>query len=193
MKSTRRMKRFGVVMAVTLVAIGALAGAAFAAPGDAIIDGAENPAVTGFTPGSFSGTLNGAAQQLSDTADPFSDEFLVTDATGSGSGWEVTVAATQFDNGLTDTAHHTIPLTALKMPVYVVAGNEGSTAAPTIGISIPTVVDAGGLSLAECAAGEGMGIYTFTTVGSWTLDLPTDQYAGDYHSTVTTTVAALVD
>src|SRR5579859_2569648 len=45
---------------------------------------------------SWTATLNGSAQQLVDTAD---QTLTVDDATGSASGWSLTVAATTFTSG----------------------------------------------------------------------------------------------
>jgi hypothetical protein len=181
MKGTRQIKRFGAVMAVALVAIGALAGAALAGPGDAVLTGGTLSA-TSVTAGTFAGTLTGAALTLEST--DFGG-FVVTDPRGTGGGWSITMSATQFSSG-----DHQIPTGSLQMPQLAVDGNTGSSDDPGA-LRAATVIDGGDVVMANCtAAGQGMGIYTFSAADSapWELSLAANQYAGTYNSTVTTTL-----
>ncbi len=188
MKGRKHITRFTIVMVMAVLAVGVFAGAALAAAGDADLTGTAAPAVTGWTPGTFSATLTGAAAVLESTN--FSG-FTVTDATGEGKGWIVTVAAGQFSDGT-----HSLAKTALSMPAYSVSGNAGSTTAPTPSITAGAwaVVSDGTegnptVELAHANAGEGMGIYTFSTLSPWKLSIPTNVYEGDYNSAITVTVA----
>lgn len=191
MKSSRYIKRFGIVIAVALVAIGALAGAALATGDDSsAVLGSGDLTWTSVTPGTFGGTLTGDAQTLN--ASNFSG-FVVTDARGTGLGWTVTMKATQFANGT-----HDIHFDSLTMPSLVVQGNVGSSTAPA-GLAPATSIDVegtGGVVMARTTAtGQGMGIYSFSphktndVADPWQLALTADQYEGTYHSTVTTTIA----
>ena len=199
MKLTRHMKRFAVVMSVALVAIGALAGAALATdplPGDAVL-GTGDFSSTSVSPGIFGGTLLGHNQVLE--ADGTGGHtafggFVVTDARGTGAGWNVTIKATQFDNGIVGEGNHKLALGSLTVPLLAVEGNTDSSALPgSLHAAAPVdLAENAGVVMAACNAdGQGMGIYTFSAKDSvpWELALKAHDYAGTYHSTVTTTLA----
>lgn len=197
MKSTRQIKRFGVVMVVALVAIGALAGSALAAGGDATINGDELSAAVGFAPGTFTGTLAGDAQTLE--AENFTD-FEVTDPRGTGAGWTVTVAASQFEikTALDPNLGKKLATSSLKMPVYAAADadpGDTSSTLPHINAAAYVAIDTGSpVQVSHTnATGDGMGSYAFSIVDDepWTLDVPASAYEGVYSSTITMTVATL--
>lgn len=165
----------------------------------ALISGGEFSS-TSVIAGTFGGTLTGTSSVLRASTDfggsPFSG-FVVTDARGTGVGWSVTMKATQFDNGVAGAGHHVIALGSLTMPQLAVHGNSGSSEVPG-DLHDATAIDLGltdGVVMARTTtSGQGMGIYTFTSAGAapWELALTADDYAGTYHSTVTTTLATLI-
>jgi hypothetical protein len=190
MKRNRHMKRFGVVMAVALVAIGALAGAALATDaspaevGGTLTAGPLNvDSITAVTLGNFD--LTGRAGTL--TATGASGTMLVTDARGSGAGWQVQAIRSAFSTTLAEPAvNHTLD-GAMAIPTSVVTKNDaGSSTAPspsaqTIGLTTP-------VTLASAAVDAGMGSYNLTfgaTDHKITMGVTADDYAGAYSGTLT--------
>lgn len=117
--------------------------------------------------------------------------YSVTDATGSGLGWNITASATQFHNGA-----HLLPLTALttngSTSVF------GSTSAPTAacaqtGCVLPTpsatptypaTVGTSATKIYSAAASTGMGSIALSNVGWW-LEIAPNTIAGTYTSVIT--------
>jgi hypothetical protein len=152
------------------------------------------------TPNSLGWTtvLTGAAQNLVDPT--AADQALtVNDATGSGAGWNVTVAATTFTNGtstLADTgtfsvngdttaqASTTGPDAVCTTPgdCTVPTGNTAIYPLPIVtAVTAPTPV-----TLYTSAAGSGLGsvlIGSLHAIGWW-LTLPGSVAAGAYTSTI---------
>ena len=137
--------------------------------------------ITTPTVANFGGvTLNGTAQTTTASV----GTFTVTDARGTGVGWNVTVQATQFTM-----TGHTLPMNSISMPAPTVAkidSTSGNTPSITTG---PYLIDnASAVKITSAAAdGTGMGSYTFTP-GTLTLSIPANAYAGTYTSTVTVSV-----
>jgi hypothetical protein len=154
----------------------------------------------------FSGTLSGKQQALADGA-AAAEQLLVDDQTGSGAGWNVTVAATSFVDG-----SYSLP----GMNVLEVTGsvtNPASQAVPTascFGTSVCTLPDDSTLAypigitsaaqsptpetVYEAKVGSGIGPIaigstTANPVGWW-LNVPATAASGAYTSTVTVTVAS---
>jgi hypothetical protein len=127
--------------------------------------------------------------------------YQVSDATGTGNGWNVTFQASQFTCtaavGQCPTGGDAIPASSLLMSPETVACDSGTNCAgragaPGISISSNTVLDSGSaVKVASAAVGTGMGSYTFTpgVLGgagkALTLVVPGDAYASTYDSTVT--------
>lgn len=152
--------------------------------------------VTGGAPGNFSANLNGANQ----TAYTSLASYDANDATGTGSGWNVTFQATQFtcvvatDAGC-KTGFTTLPLSSLSIAAPTAACASGSTCtgSPTVSISGNTAVDvASAVKVLSAAVNTGLGSYTVTpgTIGTGQLALaiPGNALATTYHSTLTITV-----
>jgi hypothetical protein len=154
----------------------------------------------------WSATLTGTNQSVVDVVGA-DQQYTVNDATGSGAGWHVTVAATTFTNGT-----HTLPDTG----TFVTTGSTTSisaTAAPTatcaagttctlptnsttypIGITTaataPTAV-----TIYSTAAATGVGQVVIGGSGSanpvgWWINIPASASAGAYTSTVTMAVVS---
>jgi hypothetical protein len=154
-----------------------------------LISGENAPEIDTVTFGGFPNvTLDGTTQLITLNI----PSFTVTDATGTGSGWNVTLTATQFSNGdPTPKLLSNGSLTLTTAPSVALI-DSGSSALETIEVlgtaSSPIVDDAGenGIKLLSAAADGGMGTYTIgdTTPGVLTLTLkPKEVYAATYTST----------
>ncbi len=129
---------------------------------------------------SFSGTLTGSDQTLFDGD---SSDWVAEDATGSGSGWHVTIASTDFSSG-----SDTIPVSSFKVrlldsSITTVSGNTK----PSSSITSYTALSTTAATLLSAEAGNGMGIYNF--VPDFSLDIAADTAAhSDYTATVTVNI-----
>jgi hypothetical protein len=181
LKNMKRSRRIGLIAVVFLAATAILGGTAYAS---SVVLTAGTLTINTPTVGNFGGvTLNGTAQDTNASV----GTFTVTDATGSGSGWNVTVQASQFATGAP--GNHTLPLSSISMTAPSVAKIDSSSGnAPSI-TADPYVIDSGSaVKISSAAAdGTGMGSYTFggTTL---TLHVLANAYAGTYTSTVTVSV-----
>jgi hypothetical protein len=132
---------------------------------------------------SFSGTLNGLDQTLTS-----SNSLAVTDATGSGNGWNLTVVGTQFTTG--GGAPHVLAATALTITgVTAAASGTGTVTTPTNGVTYPFVVPAStATKFFNAAANTGMGAFDLTA--SYNVSVPASAFAGNYTSTLTVSLVA---
>lgn len=141
---------------------------------------------TSATP-SGSVTLNGTDQNTS-----FGIPLSVTDATGSGAGWNVTVTSTQFSTGgatpkLLSTSASSITAVSSSCNASVTCTN------PTNAITYPLAVPAGSgpptaVKLFNAAANSGMGAFTVTP--TMQVAVPANTLAGSYTSTVTVAIVS---
>jgi WxL domain surface cell wall-binding len=168
-----------------LVGVAALATAAVALAGNITATATVNGAgALGLSHGATATvgpvTLDGSDQSVNYTL-PLS----ITDARGSGAGWNATITSTTFNDG----SGHTLATSASDVSGVTsscVAG--GSCTAPTNSIAYPLTVPAGAtapaaVKLFNAAANTGMGRFTVTpTIG---VAVPGNAYAGTYTSTVT--------
>jgi hypothetical protein len=196
----RHQPAWALLGALALAACALLSGAASAAATSTTttLTGGDLSISQTLTAGAFAGTLSGAAQSLSaapaDGGTAFSG-FQISDARGSGVGWNVTVSAGQLVSS--DGSGHVFALGSLTMAALVVAGAADSSAVPGTlhgAAAIDNSADGstGGVVMAATSAfAQGMGTYDFTNVAPWTLAVPAGAYAGTYSSTVTTTLATL--
>jgi hypothetical protein len=118
-------------------------------------------------------TLNGTNQNVTSTL-----LFDIGDATGSGSGWNVTATSTTFTSG-----GHTLPTTSTTVGTAPTTscdtGASGCTLA-TDSVSFPYTLPAGttaptATKLFSAAANTGMGDQSFTP--TWTLAIPANAVA----------------
>lgn len=125
----------------------------------------------------ISATLNGADQQLD-----YAPQLGVTDARGTGTGWNVTVAATPF----TDTAGHSFSAGSVKSIAQACAtGSSCST--PTNSVTYPVSLTTTASKVFSAAANTGMGKVNVTPTIETTV--PGNAYAGNYSSTLTIATA----
>ncbi|MBV8086741.1 MAG: hypothetical protein JO247_18200, partial [Chloroflexi bacterium] len=140
----------------------------------------------------FQGVLNGSPQTLQSASD-----LGVSDSTGSGDGWHVTIAASQF---MGVTMPGSLPPTALLIgqgsgPTFVgphLDPNASQGANPpqnSLVTDTPLVVPlSSGAAAAffDAAAGSGSGRYTVNV--PYSLAVPASAYAGGYESTMVVTI-----
>lgn len=146
--------------------------------------------------GDFGGiTLNGAAQSTTATMDAFS----VTDARGTGVGWNVTVSASSFKEYATGayvTGGKTLGTSRFTMAAATASKIDAtSSGLPTMTSGTYTLdADANSdgtsdaVKIASAATGDGMGSYTLTP-GQLGLSIPANVYAKTYRSDVTVTLS----
>jgi len=134
---------------------------------------------------SFTGTLTGANQTLNAT-----QPIDVSDATGSGAGWNLTATSTTFTNG--GNTLSTSATTVNSAPTVACdTGSTCSVATPSTGataVTYPYTLPAGATAptatkMFSAASGTGMGDQTAST--QWSLAIPGNARAGTYTSTWT--------
>jgi hypothetical protein len=136
------------------------------------------------TIGNFSGiTLNGQVQ----TTNASIGNFSVTDATGTGNGWNVVVKATQFTDSVNNV---TLPTGSLDIALPTVTAQTGASDVSTITTSSGKVDNATGVKVLSAALNGGMGEYdvTYATNALTLTLLPKDVKAGTYTSTISVTL-----
>jgi len=145
----------------------------------------------------WSATLNGLDQHLVDSTDT---TYTVNDATGSGSGWHVTVSATQFTNGTYTLANtgtvvntgSTTSVTATTAPTAVCYSGATCTL-PTDNTTYPVAITTaasgpGTYTIYDTAGSTGLGEITIgnTNLVGWWINVPANTRAGTYTSTAFT-------
>jgi putative surface cell wall-binding protein len=181
---TRKAAALGLAgLAALAVSAAALAGTITAS---ASVTGAGSLGLSHGTTASVpSITLDGTDQTASYTL-PLS----ITDARGTGSGWNATVTSTTFSDG----SGHSLATSASSVTGVTSSCVAGGTCTnPTNSITYPLTVPAGStapaaVKLFDAAANSGMGRFTVTPAIS--ISVPGNAYAGTYSSTVTVAVAS---
>jgi hypothetical protein len=113
--------------------------------------------------------------------------LTIIDATGSASGWNMTVTSTTFTNG-----SHTMPTTATTITALASSCGADSTCTPATNtvfypITIPAATSPPtAVKFFNAAANTGLG--TITCAPTFTIALPANVYAGSYTSTFTLTL-----
>jgi hypothetical protein len=134
-------------------------------------------------------TLNGAQQ--TSTA-PFT-LANVTDARGTGAGWNVSLSLTplaEYNTGTSAyvTSGKTLAASSIKVTTAPVVSLVDSTSSPAntiTPVATTTALDTGSaVKLLSAAAAGGMGTYSFSTMTS-TLTVPANAYAKTYKSDAT--------
>ena len=129
---------------------------------------------------SFSATLNGLDQTISSA-----EAVDISDATGSGTGWNVTATSTTFTAGAKTLATSATTLSSAP----TAACDSGATCTlATNAITYPYGLPAGATAptatkVFDAAANSGMGNQTVTP--TWKLSIPANTLAGTYTSTWT--------
>ena len=171
------------VVAAVAAAVLVVPVAAVAATGTATITAGSLGFVTTPPNVSFSATLNGLDQTVTSA-----QALDVSDATGSGTGWNLTGTSTTFTTG--GGTPHLLATTATSLTAAPTDTCDAS-ATCTVGtnsVTYPYVLPAGATAptatkLFNAAANTGLGNQTITP--SWKLAVPASTYAGTYTSTWT--------
>jgi hypothetical protein len=177
-----RVSRLGLALAAVVVAA-ALPVAAIAATGTATISAGSLGFVSTPPNVSFSATLNGLDQTVTST-----QALDVGDATGSGTGWNLTATSTTFSTGGGTPKLLSTSATSLTSAPANACDASATCTLATNGITYPYVLPAGASAptatkLFNAAANTGLGNQTVTP--SWKLSVPASTFAGTYTSTWT--------
>jgi hypothetical protein len=179
---TRTGRRLAAGLAVTMVAA-LLPVVALGATGTATIAAGSLGFVSTPPNVTFSATLNGLDQTVSTT-----QALDVGDATGSGTGWNITATSTTFSTG--GGSPHLLSTSATSLtgaPTDTCDASATCTLA-TNSVTYPYVLPAGGTAptatkMFNAAANTGLGNQTVTP--TWRLSVPANTFAGTYTSTWT--------
>jgi WxL domain surface cell wall-binding len=175
----RRLPVLGAIAAAALV----VPVAAVAATGTATITAGSLGFVTTPPNVSFSATLNGLDQTVTST-----QALDVSDATGSGTGWNLTATSTTFTTGGGSPRLLATTATSLTGAPTDTCDASATCTVGTNSVTYPYVLPAGATAptatkLFNAAANTGLGNQTITP--SWKLAVPASTYAGTYTSTWT--------
>lgn len=126
-------------------------------------------------------TLNGTDQTPS-----IAMPMTVTDATGSGAGWHLTIKADQFTGGSSDT----LPTTAVSVSGVTPTDVSGTTDTDPTGNtgSYPRTVSSTASPLYSAAVNSGLGAFTVTP--TMTLNVPANTVPDTYQSTFTVAIVS---
>jgi hypothetical protein len=179
---TRTGRRLAVALAAASVAV-LLPVTALGATGTATISAGSLGFVSTPPNVTFSATLNGLDQTVNAT-----QALDVGDATGSGTGWNLTATSTTFTTG-GGTPHllSTSATTLTGAPTDVCDASATCTLA-TNSVTYPYTLPAGATAptatkMFNSAANTGLGNQTITP--TWRLSVPANTFAGTYTSTWT--------
>jgi hypothetical protein len=177
-----KIRVLGLIITIILLAVTTIG--VFAESGTVVITGgslsvtADDITLSGVT-------LNGTDR--TSTSDSTSNTWTAQDSTGTGSGWNLTIVATDFSDGAT----HSIDIGAVgsKFQIQLTDANIALGSGNTKPVSevntltdIPKVTP---LKFVTALVDTGMGSYTLNP--NFKLEVPAFTYAGTYTSTVTIT------
>jgi hypothetical protein len=132
-------------------------------------------------------TLDGSAKTASVTpscSGSANSCVEVIDATGSGTGWNLQVSATQFTQASGTNTGKTLDATALSVPsAPSVAAVDATSTVPTSGATIPATITTTPAKVVTATANTGMG--SFNVPVAYQLAVRADAFAGTYTSTLT--------
>jgi len=182
-----KKKILGIVLALSLLAVSALSVAASTGSVD-LVGGSLSVTTSDILLGSV--TLDGTDQVA--VSDASSNNWVATDATGSGNGWHLTIFATNFSDGAGQEIDISQPDTEFKIQlldsnISVINGNTKPVSQVT---SLTPISNVTPLKFLSAAAGTGMGSYSLHP--NFELEIPADLSvgAGGYTSTVTVDIVA---
>jgi WxL domain surface cell wall-binding len=167
----------GIGLAALILVSAAIAGTITAT---ATVTGAGSLALSNGATASISDTLDGTDQTVSYTV-----PLTLTDARGSGAGWNLTLTSTTF----TDASSHTLSTSAstiASVAMVCIAGGTctNATNAITYPVTVPAAATApAAVKVFNSAATTGLGRFTITPTVN--VAIPGNSYAGTYTSTLT--------
>ncbi len=153
----------------------------------------------------WSATMNGSNLSLYDSTSA-DQGYVVSDATGTGAGWHVTLAATTFTNGshtLSNTGTFSTngsitsatATTAPSATCVSVGGCTVPTNTTTYPVAVTTAASPTPVTVYDTSANSGMGSVQIGGSASanpvgWWLNVPATAYSGSYTSTLTFSIVA---
>ena len=167
----------GIALAAMILVSAAVAGTITAT---ATVSGAGSLSLSNGATASISDTLDGTDQTVGYTL-PLS----ITDARGSGAGWNLTLTSTTFNDG----AGHTLSTSASTIASVAMACQGGgsctnATNAITYPVTVPAAATApAAVKIFNAAANTGMGRFTITPTIN--VAIPGNSFSGSYTSTLT--------
>lgn len=177
MLKQRMFTLIGIGLAALILVSAAIAGTITAT---ATVTGAGSLALSNGATASMSDTLDGTDQTVSYTV-----PLTLTDARGTGAGWNLTLTSTTFNDGATHTLS-TSASTIASVAMTCVAGGTctNATNAITYPVTIPAAASApAAVKVFNSAATTGLGRFTITPTVN--VAIPGNSYAGSYSSTLT--------
>jgi hypothetical protein len=167
----------GIGLAALILVSAAIAGTITAT---ATVTGAGSLALSSGATASLTDTLDGTDQTVSYTV-----PLTLTDARGSGAGWNLTLTSTTFNDGATHTLS-TSASTIASVAMACVAGGSctNATNAITYPVTVPAATTApAAVKVFNSAATTGL--VRFTITPTINVAIPGNSYAGTYNSTLT--------
>ncbi len=171
------------------VLIGGNVGTAMADTGNGSLDvgaGSLSESITSVTINGGSGLALNGTDQTPSIAMP----MTVTDATGSGAGWHLTIKAGQFTG--TTSSSDKLPTSAVSVSGVTPTDVSGSTNTAPSGntVNYPLTVPTGNTasSLYSAAAASGLGAFTVTP--TMTLNVPANTVPDTYQSIFTVAIVS---
>ena len=160
------------IAAVALVAATAAFGSALTTT--ATVTGTSGISLGLPTNPTISDTLDGTNQTVT-----YAPQLAVTDARGTGAGWNLQISATPFSDG----SGHTLAAGTITAAAQACHALSSCTSATTSGIALPLTLSTGPAKFFNAAAASGLGQLDVTPTVS--VAIPGNSYAGTYTSTVT--------
>jgi hypothetical protein len=181
-----------IVLAMLMTMVSTTAFATAPAP-DAVVTGGTlavtDLIIADFTPVTLDGTTQTTTAVVTDTT--------LTDSTGSGNGWKVSLQASDFTLDAAGIlaaatgASTTLSQSSLELgTVTIVVTEVGSTSITNIVISQGKIDTVAGINILSASLNEGMGTYTVSMAPMTLTLLPNEVYAGTYTSIVTQTLTS---
>lgn len=186
-KKMKKLAAIGIIASILVANIGTVAFAAVESNPKAVITGGdlgiEDLAVADFT----SITLDGTTKTIDATVNP----VILTDATGTGNGWTVSLKASKFTNATAQNISlNTLSDDSLVLGTVSVVAGDDSTPITNITTEAGAIDNALGVSIVNATTNEGMGKYTISMEPMELTLLPKEAKAGTYTSTVTVTLTS---
>jgi hypothetical protein len=180
------LKKMNKIAAITMLLSVMGTSTAFAAEPTTGVTGTTNATITGFTAVNFDSViLDGNTKTTTSAVSP----MTLTDARGTGGGWDVNLKATTFTNA--EAAHstlNTLPDDSLALGVVSIEAGTDSTPVTNIVIGSGTIDNVSGVTILDAGINEGMGIYTVNIADMTLTLLPMDAKAGTYTTEITMTL-----
>lgn len=188
--TTRSLRFYLVFLAVLAMAVGSSAVAFAAGPTSSSTNASVAVNAGNLTEsGPTSVSANAVTLTGDDQTTTYSLGITVTDATGSGTGWNLTISSTQFTG--TNNSANKLAADASSIqtaPSVACSGVGGHCTSPTDSITYPLAISSSASKFFNAAAGSGLGKFTITP--AVTVAIPGNTYADTYTSTVSVAIVS---